>query len=70
MPRRKIDQVVRAAVLEELRNHVPAKETRSATLLHYYCKILYSYRAWITLIKLPYAPLWYRLAGPNIHLVE
>ena len=30
----------------------------------------YSYRVWMTLIKLPYAPLRYHCSGPNIHPPE
>jgi hypothetical protein len=30
----------------------------------------YSYRVWITLIKLPYAPLRHHRSGPNIHEAE
>jgi len=30
----------------------------------------YSYRGWITLIKLPYAPLRYHRSEPNIHVDE
>src|SRR5215212_9037410 len=34
------------------------------TLLQY---LAYSYRVWITLIKLLYSPLRYRRSGPDIH---
>jgi len=30
----------------------------------------YSYRVWITLIKLLYAPLQYHRSGPSIHVAE
>jgi hypothetical protein len=30
----------------------------------------YSYRVWINLIKLLYAPLWYLKINPDIHLPE
>src|SRR5215218_291801 len=32
--------------------------------------LAYSYRVWITLIKLPYAPLRHRRSGPDIHPPE
>ena len=32
--------------------------------------LAYSYRVWITLIKLPYAPLRYPKINPDIHLPE
>src|SRR5215211_5608327 len=46
-------------------------ESRSATPQHYYCKIFaYSYRVWITLIKLLYTPLPYPESNPIIHQGE
>jgi hypothetical protein len=32
--------------------------------------LAYSYRVWITMNKLPYAPLRYHRSGPNIHAAE
>src|SRR5919112_6876495 len=46
-------------------------ENHAPTLRHYLLQdFAYSYRVWITLIKLPYALLRYHLSGPNIHQGE
>jgi hypothetical protein len=46
-------------------------ENHAPTLRHYLLQdFAYSYRVWITLIKLLYAPLQYRLPRPDIHPPE
>jgi hypothetical protein len=46
-------------------------ENHAPTLRHYLLQdFAYSYRVWITLIKLLYAPLQYPKINPDIHLPE
>jgi hypothetical protein len=46
-------------------------ENHAPTLRHYLLQdFAYSYRVWITLIKLLYAPLGHHRSGPDIHLPE
>jgi len=46
-------------------------ENHAPTLRHYLLQDLaYSYRVWITLIKLLYGPLWYLTIDPDIHQGE
>ena len=46
-------------------------ENHAPTLRHYLLQDLaYSYRVWITLIKLLSAPLWYLKSKPDIHQPE